>query len=92
MILQLLNLSMEMYLKKELLNDDHTLKNKELLSDIFAAKGLDLTLPIITSSGSGVTAAILFLALEIIGAKKLAIYDGSWTEWGSRDDLDIEIS
>ena len=77
---------------KELLNDDRTLKNKELLSDIFAAKGVDLTLPIITSCGSGVTAAILFLALEVIGAKNLAIYDGSWSEWGSRDDLDIEIS
>ena len=76
---------------KELLNDDHTLKNKKLLSDIFAAKGVDLTLPIIVSCGSGVTAAILFLALKVMGAKNLAIYDGSWSEWGSRDDLDIEI-
>ena len=75
---------------KELLNDDQTLKNKELLSDIFAAKGVDLTLPIITSCGSGITAAILFLALEVVGAKNLALYDGSWSEWGSRDDLDVE--
>ncbi len=77
---------------KELLNEDHTLKNKELLLNIFAAKGVDLTQPIISSCGSGVTAAILFLALKVIGAENLAIYDGSWAEWGSRDDLDIEIS
>jgi len=43
---------------------------------------LELKNPIITSCGSGVTAAVLFLALEEIGSSKLALYDGSWAEWG----------
>jgi thiosulfate/3-mercaptopyruvate sulfurtransferase len=46
---------------------------------------VDLAEPIITSCGSGVSAAILWLALEAIGVPraKLALYDGSWTEWGT---------
>ena len=76
---------------KECLNDDQTLKSKELLLDIFSSRGVDLTLPIITSCGSGVTAAILFLALEVIGTKEIAVYDGSWAEWGMRDDLEISL-
>ena len=76
---------------KECLNDDQTLKSKELLLDIFSSRGVDLTLPIITSCGSGVTAAILFLALEVIGKKEIAVYDGSWAEWGMRDDLEISL-
>ena len=77
---------------KDLLNDDQTLKSKELLLNIFKSKGVDLANPIITSCGSGVTAAILFLALELVGATDLAIYDGSWAEWGQREDLDIETN
>ncbi|WP_371345820.1 3-mercaptopyruvate sulfurtransferase [Ancylobacter sp. IITR112] len=50
-----------------------------------AAAGIDLSRPVITSCGSGVTAAILWLALETIGAPPSALYDGSWTEWGSSD-------
>ncbi len=77
---------------KELLNDDLTLKNHKSLLTIFRTKGIDLTAPIITSCGSGVTAAILYLALEVIGAKDIAIYDGSWCEWGLREDLEVETS
>ena len=51
---------------------------------------MDLSRPIITSCGSGVSAAVLSLALEIIGHRDHALYDGSWTEWGSYDDLKVE--
>lgn len=48
------------------------------------SSGLDLERPVITSCGSGVTAAILWVALESIGRTPVALYDGSWTEWASR--------
>ncbi len=44
-----------------------------------------------TTCGSGVTAAIISLALEIIGQKNHSLYDGSWTEWGQFDQLPIEV-
>jgi thiosulfate/3-mercaptopyruvate sulfurtransferase len=56
----------------------------------FTAAGVDLDKPIITSCGSGVTAAILTLALESIGKTPQGLYDGSWSEWGSRPDLPVE--
>ena len=65
------------------------LASPETVAAAFAAGGVDPTQPIITSCGSGVTAAILWLGLETLGATKLSLYDGSWTEWGSRDDTAI---
>ena len=66
-----------------LLNGDGTLKSHPELAKIFANAGIDLEKPIITSCGSGVTAAILALALTELGAKDHALYDGSWAEWGA---------
>ena len=65
-----------------LLTEDGTLKDSETLAEIFRALGVNRRKPVITSCGSGVTAAILVLALQIIGNRQTAIYDGSWTEWG----------
>ncbi len=55
----------------------------------FAKAGVDLDKPIITTCGSGVTAAILLLALETAGKKDVALYDGAWSEWGIRTDLPV---
>jgi thiosulfate/3-mercaptopyruvate sulfurtransferase len=63
---------------------------RERMAAAFADAGVDLDKPIITSCGSGLTAAILTLALESIGREPKGLYDGSWTEWGSRPDLPAE--
>jgi thiosulfate/3-mercaptopyruvate sulfurtransferase len=55
----------------------------------FAMAGVDLDKPIITTCGSGVTAAILLLALETAGKKDVVLYDGAWSEWGARTDLPV---
>lgn len=73
-----------------LLNDDKTMKTAAELKAVFESAGVDLSRPIITSCGSGVTAAVLSLALEVIGHRDHSLYDGSWTEWGSYSDLKVE--
>ncbi|MEM9765634.1 MAG: 3-mercaptopyruvate sulfurtransferase, partial [Pseudomonadota bacterium] len=66
-----------------LLNADGTMKDVPALKAAFEAAGVDLSRPIITSCGSGVTAAVLTLALHRMGHAKNALYDGSWAEWGA---------
>lgn len=73
----------------DVLNPDGTMKSPAALCAAFAAAGVDLAKPAITSCGSGITAAILSLALERIGHTDHALYDGSWAEWGMYDDLDV---
>jgi len=55
----------------------------------FAAAGVDLSRPVVTSCGSGVTACYSALALTLIGHQQVAVYDGSWAEWGDREDLPV---
>lgn len=74
---------------RAVLNADGTLKSADELRKLFAEKGVDLRGPIITSCGSGVTAAILMLALAQLGASKTSLYDGSWTEWGGRPEAEV---
>ncbi len=73
-----------------LLNPDGTMKQIDATRALFEAAGVDLARPIVTSCGSGVTAAILTLALHRMGHARNALYDGSWVEWGAYPDLAVE--
>ena len=73
-----------------LLIDGGVMKPPAELRAVFEAAGVDLSKPVITTCGSGVTAAVLSLALERIGHKNHALYDGSWAEWGMYDDLPVQ--
>jgi thiosulfate/3-mercaptopyruvate sulfurtransferase len=72
-----------------LLNDDQTMKSPAEIKAVFEAAGVDLSRPAITTCGSGVTAAVLALALERIGKTDWSLYDGSWSEWGQFPTLPI---
>jgi len=71
---------------REVVADGH-IKPADEIEAVFAKAGVAAGRPIITTCGSGVTAAILLLALETIGKNGVVLYDGSWSEWGARADL-----
>ena len=73
----------------EVLNADGTMKDAAALRTVFEGAGVDLSKPAITTCGSGVTAAVLALALERLGHRNWALYDGSWAEWGMYEDLKV---
>ncbi|MCV6596705.1 MAG: rhodanese-like domain-containing protein, partial [Mangrovicoccus sp.] len=72
-----------------LLAENGTMLDADALKAAFEAAGVDLGKPVITTCGSGVTAAILSLAMERMGKTNHALYDGSWAEWGKFDDLKV---
>jgi thiosulfate/3-mercaptopyruvate sulfurtransferase len=74
----------------DLIAPDGTFLPTEVLQQRFAEAGVDPRKPIATTCGSGVTACTLALALYQLGVPDVAVYDGSWTEWGGRADTPIE--
>jgi thiosulfate/3-mercaptopyruvate sulfurtransferase len=69
---------------------DATLRSTAELQRAFEEVGIALGKPVVTSCGSGVTASVLALGLHLAGHQQVAVYDGSWTEWGGRDDTPVE--
>jgi thiosulfate/3-mercaptopyruvate sulfurtransferase len=65
------------------------MKDNAGLQAAFEAAGADLSKPVISTCGSGVTACIIDLALERLGHRNHAVYDGSWSEWGAQDILKV---
>jgi thiosulfate/3-mercaptopyruvate sulfurtransferase len=75
---------------ERLYRDDGTLLSAPDLRAAFEKAGVDLQRPVVTTCGSGVSAAVLALGLHVLGRGDVAVYDGSWTEWGGRGDTPVE--
>ena len=71
-------------------DDDAMLGDAAVIRRAFADAGVDSSRPVIATCGSGITACTLALALAAIGAEEVAVYDGSWSDWGSRADAPVE--
>jgi thiosulfate/3-mercaptopyruvate sulfurtransferase len=65
-------------------------RSEEEIAHVFARAGVDLGRPIVGTCGSGVTACTTALAAYLLGRDDVAVYDGSWVEWGNRDDTPVE--
>lgn len=69
---------------------DKTVQNTDALKALFEGAGVDLDKPVVTTCGSGVTACMLALGLHLIGKHDVAVYDGSWADWGTAEDTPVE--
>jgi thiosulfate/3-mercaptopyruvate sulfurtransferase len=76
---------------ERLLEADGTFRSREDIRAAFEAAGVDPAKPLVTTCGSGVTASVLLFAAALIGRDDIALYDGSWSEWGLRDDTEKAI-
>jgi thiosulfate/3-mercaptopyruvate sulfurtransferase len=75
----------------DLLNsEDSTMRPAEELSAAFAKAGIEFKRPVITSCGSGITACVLAFGLHLLGHRRVAVFDGSWTEWGLDETTPVE--
>ncbi len=75
----------------DFLAEDGTLKPTGDLMALLGASGIDLEKPVVCSCGSGVSATVLLLGLYVLGHEGGSLYDGSWSEWGSRDDTPVVV-
>lgn len=75
---------------EELYQTDGTFAPPDVLRGAFVKAGVELGQPVVTSCGSGITACVLALGLSLVGKDDVAVYDGSWTEWGGRQDTLVE--
>lgn len=73
----------------QLLKPDMTFKDGDALRHLYEAAGIDLKQPVVTSCGSGITACVLAFGLHLIGHRDVAVYDGSWAEWGLPGDTPV---
>lgn len=69
--------------------ENGALASPEKINAEIAKAGIDLSKPVITSCGSGVSASLLWLALDSVGKQPTALYDGSWSDWGTREGAPI---
>ncbi len=70
----------------QLFNDDGTWKQGEALAAAFADAGVDTEKPLVATCGSGMTASALLFGAHLLGKSDIALYDGSWSEWGADPD------
>lgn len=70
----------------EFFNADGTWKSADDIKALFDGAGIDLANPVVTTCGSGMTAAVVSFAAGVAGGEKVALYDGSWSEWGADSD------
>ena len=66
-----------------------TFKDGEALRRLYEGAGIDVKKPVVTSCGSGITACVLAFGLHLIGHRDVAVYDGSWAEWGLPGDTPV---